>query len=148
MIFNDYTIWLSTGEELQVTEIADLEFSKSGLEDVEPVLSLCTKLSHRELEEAKEGYDSALKSKMKSPPVGCLLRFEHPICAEIKRCSMADPKKCSTKHTSRGGGKFPICWTCSRSLPKNQEQSDLTYMCNIIVHAWRQGRHVIVVMPV
>ena len=148
VIPNEYPLRLTTGEQLDVSEIdmSVLEAEPSVLEAFSPLLALCTQLTRSELEEAKAGWDSALKVKLRSPPAGCLVRIPSPLCGEIGHCSMASRPTCTTKNLLKKGGGFPVCWTYSLDHLDGFERSWAAELCDAVVHAWRQGRHVIVVV--
>ncbi len=148
VLLDEFPLFLSTGEEIPVSILVLelLQASPIVLKTFEHILSLCTQITHDELEEAKSGYDTALKKKLRSPPNACLIRL-NSVCGEINQCSMAVLNKCTTKNTTKNGGAFPFCWT-TPSVEKlvGFERSWSIELCNAVVHAWRQGRYVIVVI--
>ena len=137
---NEYVLRLSTGEELQVSELvmAVLRTTPEAEAEFGKIRHLCTEVTAEEIEDAKIGYDRPLLRKLRAPPSGCLLKSPSPVCALIRSCSMAKPPECTTKFSRRGKPAFPRCWTWS-------EAPGASEVCDAVVHAWREGRHVIVV---
>jgi len=139
---DEFPLVLSTGEEIHLTVIQLGLFGLPDhiLDDCEQILSLCTQVTHSELEDAKAGYDVPFKKKMKSQPIGCLLRVDKYNCSELQSCSMAVRGKCDTKNIDkRYRPQFPSCWTYDSKFSESKELVD------IIVHAWRQRQHVVLV---
>lgn len=138
---NEYVLKLSTGEEIQVSELvlSIHPISAEAAAEFARIRHLCTEVTHAELEDAKIGYDRPFLRKMRAGPTGCLLKNPGAVCGLIGSCSMAKPAQCTTKNVGRSKGKFPICWTWPSSAPGSSE------LCDAVVHAWREGRHVVVV---
>lgn len=145
---NEYVLKMSTGEVLQVSEIdmTILQPPEAVISAFSQIYNLCTKLTRLELEEAKAGWDNAMKQKMHSFAHGCLVRIENHVCGEIRSCSMANKQTCTTKNLSKKGGNFPICWTYSLDKLNGFNRSWAAELCDAVVHAWRLGRHVILVV--
>jgi len=145
---NEYVLHLSTGETIQVSELdlSILGASPAILAHFAPLQALCTQLTRSQLEEAKGGYDEALKSKLRSPPVGCLIKNPAPVCSLIASCSMANKKECTTKNVTKRGGKFPDCWTVETGKLQGFERAWAAELSDVVIHAWRAGRHVFVVI--
>ena len=140
---------LTTGEELEVSEL-DLSVVKAPKEVLEafaPLMALCTQVTREQLEEAKAGYDDALKKELKSSPIGCLLKNPSPTCGLIRDCGMAKPIICTTKNVSKNVGTFPSCWTYDTpDTLMGFEYAWVAEICDAVIHAWREGRFVIIVV--
>lgn len=146
-IHSEYLIRLSTGEDIEIAEVNMnlLGLSDSLLQALLPIFSICTNLSETEIEEARIGDDRAFKRKMNSQPVGSLARLADPVCSQIRNCGMADAKTCTTKNVNKRIGKFPSCWTTETREFVDFERLRYLEVYNSIVHAWREGRHVVVI---
>jgi hypothetical protein len=147
--FVEYNLSLSTGEDIRVSEL-DPESIPSLTDPVvvrlaDAVLSRCTRAPRSAVEDAKSGLPESLEAHLGSPPAGCLLRVSVPVCAELKFCVISDPVRCSTRHRTKRGPGFPMCWTFSvpegGTGPQRSQAQDLA---DSIVSAWRDGRHVVI----
>jgi hypothetical protein len=140
----EYSLFISTGEHINISEFDPDLFSDIWNPSIEaavkPVIDLCTIVSRPIVEMAKMGYDTELKSLLRSP-IGALLRLNKSVCAQIKTCPMADIKTCTTKNVSAKAGLFPICWEYYI------EDHNASSIINAIVHAWRQNRYVFFITP-
>lgn len=140
----EYSVALETGEVIDVLELdpetcpalLDLEVLRSSMW----LLRHCTRATRRVLEDAKGGWAGPLQEALGTPPAGCLLRMEKPVCAIIGECGIADEALCTTRNLKKGIGRFPVCWEAD--VPR--EGADLTYR---VVHAWKEGRWVVIVSP-
>ncbi len=145
----EYNLSLSTGEEIQVSEL-DPESVPSLTDPVvvrlaDAVLSRCTRSPRVALEDAKSGLPESLEAYLGTPPSGCLLKVSTPVCAELRFCAMSNPTKCSTRNVARRRAIFPMCWTCSLPDGGTEEQrSQARDLSDSIVSAWRDGRHVVI----
>lgn len=141
----EYTIHLSTGETVEISEIDPKALDGFWDETLETeateLLEWCAKVSRRDMEDAKIGYDNTLKQKLRSP-IESLLRLNNPVCSSIESCSMAKRTDCTLRNMKRGIGKFPICfdWGYGRNF-----SSKLTELSHVVIHSWRMNRFVIFV---
>lgn len=146
----EYSIELSTKETLHILEIsleAIDDWSKKAFTDLDAarvihgVLSLCTKVPHSVLEEAKYGYTKPLERLLKTPPVGALMKIDRPVCLNINDCAMANRQRCTTR--SHG---FPECWDYSMGDCDELTDSMLSAQeaVKAIVMAWRDNRYAII----
>jgi len=148
----DYTIDLSTGEELKIAEFDPERIPEMNDPEViiasADVLDRCTRASREALESAKRGYDTELKSLLKTPPVGALLKISSPLCSERWSCSMYNKTECSTKNISRQGGAFPECWEAEANIsikfPTDIIEASRA-LRTAVVHVWRHGTYAIIV---
>lgn len=147
--FVEYVLSLSTGEEITVSEL-DPESIPSLTDPVvvrlaDAVLSRCTRAPRDAIEDAKSGLPESLEAFLGTPPFGCLLKLSLPVCAELKHCVISDPVRCSTRHRTKRGPDFPMCWTFSVPTGGTPEQSaQARDLADSIVSAWRDGRHVVI----
>jgi len=148
--FVEYTLSLSTGEEITVSEL-DPESIPCLTDPVvvrlaDAVLSRCTRAPRDAIEDAKSGLPESLEAYVRTPPVGCLAKLSIPVCAELKFCVISDPVRCSTRHRSkRGGPDFPMCWTFAVPSGGTPEQSSQARdLADSIVSAWRDNRLVVI----
>ena len=138
----EYSVDLDTGERIDVLEL-DPE-TCPGLRDPEVlrdamwILRLCTRATRRALEDAKGGWGGPLQEALGTPPVGCLLQMEKPACSIIGECGIADAGLCTTRNLKKGLGRFPVCGEADVA----PDGADLTRQ---VVHAWKEGRWVIIV---
>ena len=142
----EYKIHLSTGEIIQVAELEPLDASPELLAAAEPILRRCSKMPRAVIEEAKMGHTKEFESLMLTEPVGALIKFETPICREIKHCAMANRIVCTTRNVKLKAGKFPICWEyqCSDDTPESLRM-DVQAIAFAVIHAWREGNWVVFV---
>jgi hypothetical protein len=146
----EYRINLHTGESIEISEL-DVEVVEElrmpeVLEATAEIIKLCSKMPREIVEEAKLGHSKNFTSLMKTPPVGSMMKLPSPICAMIRDCAIADKRKCTTRNISNQIGKFPICWEFKP--PKLTEDDVIPRAQSLafaIVHAWREGRYVILV---
>ena len=138
---NEYSLKLSTGEEILVSELvlSVLRATPEAMREFARIRHLCAEVTPEEMEEAKIGYDRALLKKLRAGPAGCLQKNVLHVCGLVATCSMVKPSECTTRFLKKGKGKFPSCWTWASEEPMSSE------VCDAVVHAWREGRHVIVV---
>jgi hypothetical protein len=139
---NEYSIKLrSTEEIIQITEINKQAFDqfKNNLKPIQNLITKCSFVPTEILQEAKMGHTDRFQKCLNISPVGCLVQIDNPICKLIYECGMADINKCQTKNVSRNKGKFPLCW-------EYQTNSDdiYKYVSSIIVHAWREGKYIVI----
>ncbi len=145
----EYRLLLSTGEEILVSEL-DPESIPSLTDPVvvrlaDAVLSRCTRAPRDAIEDAKSGLPESLEAHIRTPPVGCLIRLSIPVCAELRFCVISDPVRCSTRHTTKKGPDFPMCWTFDVPKGGTPEQSSRAKdLADSIVSAWRDGRLVVI----
>lgn len=147
----DYTLNLSTGEVLLVSELDPERVgamrNPEVLRHADPVLSLCTRASRAVLEDAKIGGTDALEDALGTPPEGCLLKLSVPVCRHVagRSCSMADAGRCTTRSRDRRGPDFPVCWELD--IPGGLTEASVAagYLTSRVVSAWRELRYVIVV---
>lgn len=144
---NRYKLRLSTGEEILVAEIdiGMLEAPEAVLRASSIVTTLCTSISREIMEEAKMGYDTRFLKCLRSPPIGCLLRVYSPRCSLFKDCTMANARECTTKNSTRKGGKFPSCWSYDVSYVDAEIVAEVREFCDAVIHSWRENHHVILV---
>ena len=148
----EYSLVLDTGEELRFLELDSDTCpglrSERVREAVAGVLLRCTYASRDALEEAKRGFTKRLQDALGTPPVGCLLRLARPECSLLDECGIADRAVCTTRYLSRAGGRFPVCW--EPRLPERLPDPVRTAARDLawrVVHAWREGRYVVIVRP-
>lgn len=143
----EYTLYLSTGETLEISEIdlSIIQASDQILSLCHPIISQCTFVTREELEQAKGQYDSPFKAKLRSFPPGCLTKNRNPVCSQIDSCIMADKKKCTTKNISKTGGNFPRCWTFQLDEVDSLVKFQAIELADVVIHCWREGRLVIIV---
>lgn len=157
----EYSIKLGTGERISILEIdvAALDaWTSSAFKQhkarhaIAPVLKLCTMAPRQTMEDAKNGYTKPLENALRSPPDGCLMKLDKPVCANVKDCAMADAEKCTTKFNLLKN-KFPECWDYAVAGHGNNGAGEdfddsmaaAMEVAKAIVMAWRDGKHVIVV---
>lgn len=146
----EYELDLSTGERLSFCEL-DLELvPELGNDDLRLALSfilgLCTHIDKGVVEKAKRGDVKPFERLLRTPPYGCLLKLDRPVCSQIRSCASAKARECTTKNLVRKIGKFPFCWTYN--LPEGTPESvslSAQYIASHIVGAWKEGRYVIIV---
>lgn len=145
MIINilEYNLTLSTGEELSFCEFDSQLIPELCKEDVRKALSfilrVCTTADRHTIERAKRGETKPLERLLRTPPYGCLAKLDKPICSEIKVCSMANIKKCTTKNLEKKSGGFPICWSYS------SENEEAKYIASSIINFWKDGKYVLLI---
>jgi len=118
VVLVDYLVELETGERMEVAELDPERVPElrdpAVLAAAAPVLDRCTRMPRRVLESAKVGHSREFEALLGTPPIGCLLKLERPVCAEIDVCATADRAKCTTRYVAprRHGaiGMFPPCW--------------------------------------
>jgi len=149
----EYSLHLDTGETMEIVEISmkaldawtEKAFSDpAASKALTGLLSLCTKVPHQILEDAKIGYTKPLERLLKSPPVGALMKLDKPACFNVSDCIMADKDKCTTRFWSKAA-KFPECW--DYHLPQDEFTSAMAAaqeIAKVIVMAWRDGKYVII----
>ena len=149
----DYVLTLETGESVRVAEL--VPGLVPGLSDpsvvaaAEPVLGRCPRMPRHVLESAKAGHSREFEVLMGTPPVGCLLKLERPVCAEIRSCLMANPAKCTTKHVDPGRrgavGMFPPCWELEVPDASDAVVYAVREIASEVVSAWKAGQMVVIV---
>jgi hypothetical protein len=148
----EYSLVLETGEGLDVLELDSETCPELRSEAVRVaashVLRRCTFAPQDVLEEAKRGFCKRLQDLLRTPPVGCLLSVADPECALLDECGIADSALCTTRFVSRRGGRFPVCWEArpSRACPEDV-RALARDLAGRVVHAWRDGRYVVIVSP-
>lgn len=144
----NYNITLSTRETLDISEfdpeLISLLKEEAVLSVLSSLLRLCTYVSRDEVERAKRGETKPLERALRTPPYGCLVKIDTPICAEIKTCIMADIKKCTSKNIVKYKGKFPPCWTY-RTNTDGETRVQAHLLATAIVDAWKEGRYVLII---
>jgi len=138
----DYTIWLSTGEKIEIAEfdpgripaLLDPEVLKITSE----LLSRCTHVPRKIMEEAKQGYDNGLKPILGTSPLGAMQKAGPPICRNIHSCAMAVKSVCTLRNYSKKK-PLPICWEFE------SDNADAIALGTAIGQAWRQGQYVIII---
>jgi hypothetical protein len=146
----EYNLHLDTGEQIMICEL-DQETTPTlsdpiVIEFLKNLLDRCSFVTREALEEAKLGRAKPLQNQIRSTPIGALLTITKPDCDHIKDCVMADKKKCSTRNIGKSGGKFPQCWDyqLDSKIPP-EPKAAVAAIGAVIVHAWREGRHVFIV---
>jgi len=151
----EYSLQLGTGETIDIAEIpmgALDDWTRKAFEDpasvkaMAGVLSLCTRVSHQVLEDAKIGWTKPLECMLKAPPIAALMKLDRPECLNLSDCAMADQHKCTTRFLI-ASAKFPECWDYAL-LGRDEEFTDgmvaAQEVVKIIVMAWRDGRNVVI----
>jgi hypothetical protein len=140
--FLEYALTLNTGEELSFCELNSDLVPELAIPEVlqasSSILSLCTHVDRDTIEKAKREDMKPLERALRTPPYGCLMKVDKPICLDIKNCIRADKKVCTTRNTLKQIGQFPVCWT----YPIETRSREL---CTAIIHAWKEGKYVIIV---
>lgn len=149
----EYEIELETGERMSVAEfdpgrvpcLSDPEVLRAAA----PVLKRCSRIPRPVLESAKMGHSREFEELVGTPPVGCLLRLERPVCAEIGFCASADPVRCTTRYVAPGRrwavGRFPPCWEFEVLDERPEVASGARALAASVVAAWRGGRVAVLV---
>jgi hypothetical protein len=146
----EYSLELSTGERLAVTEIAmgaldswmTKAFSDAAARQLlAGVLDLCTRAPRCVLDDAKIGYTKPLERLLKTPPSGALMRLDKPECFSMSNCAVADKAKCTARFD-----KFPECWDydIGHSDDFTDAMSAAQELAKTVVFAWKDGRYVII----
>lgn len=149
----DYVLKLGTGEELAVAEL--VPGLVPGMSDpavvaaASPILLRCSRMPRHVLESAKIGNSREFEALVGTPPIGCLLKLDRPVCSEIRFCLMADREKCTTRYVDPGRrgaiGMFPPCWDFEVLDADPGVASLARQIASGVVSAWKAGQTVVVV---
>jgi hypothetical protein len=146
---DEYIIRLTTGETLWIAEL-DTERSPALLHPkivaaCEGLLRHCTRVHREIMEEAKAGYDGRFKPLLRSPPNGCMVKADPPICRLIRECAMAFVPVC-TLHNLDGKAPLPVCWEFSAPPVEDKEVYNSAIELGMCIgHAWRRGLYAVIV---
>jgi len=149
--FLEYNLELSTGERIQVSELDESRYpplsDKVVLLTAAAVVVHCTHAARDVVEDAKSGLPERLEDFIRTPPEGCLMKLESPVCSEISQCAIANRSHCTTRYrTKASGAAFPFCWTYSvKAYGSPEQKAQGQDLCDSIVDAWRGGRLVVIV---
>jgi hypothetical protein len=145
----EYVLRLGTGETISVCELnpesVDGLVDERVLRSLEASLDRCARVPKVALEEAKRGHTKKLEACLRTPPIGAMLKLDRPVCKHIMDCVMADKRVCSTRNVSESGGAFPLCWEYSSESEDQDVRTAAESIMNCVVHAWRNGRTVLIV---
>lgn len=153
IISTDYVLILETGERFHVVEIDPSkipEITDTKVNELlQDIILKCARMPRHVLESAKMGGTREFESLMSTPPIGCLLKLNKPVCAEINVCLMANNTKCSTRFSklryNKPIGNFPMCWEYDVEPPENDAFYAARNLASFIVSAWKQNSLVIIV---
>jgi len=153
IISTDFIIKLETGEKIHVVELDPERIIEINNEKVKNlmknILSRCTKMPRYVIETAKLGGTREFEKLMNTPPVGCLLKIDKPVCAEINSCLMANKQKCTTKFLNMKSknylGKFPICWEYEIEKTEDNAYYEARNLASFIVLSWKENKLVVIV---
>ena len=150
-IADEFPVRLSTGETIQIAEI-DAERSPAlshpeVRKAIAGILLHCSFASRETMEEAKAGYDTNFKLRIRSQPVGCMVKSDPHVCRLIDDCAMAVLSVCSLHNAMPLSPKpLPICWEFDPIATKDpQIRIAATDLGTVIGHAWRRGLYVFIV---
>lgn len=144
MNVSQYEFGLTTGERIYITEL-DPErmpelLDKNVTRSIEKLLRMCSSLKRQDVEDAKRGYDTPFKQSLRTPPDGCLIKLESPICSRSGDCSMYKSKECTTHFLEKRLGKFPLCFEYTCDFQSRE-------LAGVIIMSWKEGRYVLLITP-
>jgi hypothetical protein len=145
----EYRIQLNTKEIIKITELNVEIIEELRIPEIvlaaDYALKFCSRMSRDAVEEAKMGHSKRFEELIRISPNGALIKFESPICRMIGECAMADLSVCTTKNIEKVG-RFPVCWEFQYSQETSEDIAHrASLLVFVIVHAWRQGRYVILI---
>lgn len=141
----EYTLTLSTNEIIDFMEVDPLRIREMSIPGVSEaasgVLKHCTSVAREAVEKAKKGYTKDLEKALRTPAIGCLLKMDKSICAEINHCVNANKTVCTTRNLTKNRRRadFPECW--EYDMPEGPTEAKM--LCTSIVKAWKTGRYVL-----
>lgn len=153
IISTDFIIKLETNEEIHVVELDPervIEITNEKVKNlIDNILSRCTKMPRHVVETAKLGGTREFEKLMSTPPIGCLLKIDKPVCAEINTCLSANKQKCTTRFLNVKSkthlGRFPVCW----EYDTEKAEDDIYYMArnlaSFIILSWKINRLVVII---
>ncbi len=114
----DYTLYIH-GELRKFVEYEKIHDNE--------IASLCPSIHRDTIEEAKLGYTGNFVKKLKTEPIGCLMKI-NKVCTLKDSCSCYDSRICTTKTKK----KIPACFYAYESSQPND-----------VIHHWADNAIVI-----